>query len=62
MKRQKWIWLVWTVIFLCYLVPYTLLTGVVSWRGSFLFWTLAGVVVIALNIYITKDFEVNEND
>lgn len=62
MKRSKWIWAVWAVVLLCYLVPYTLLTNVAMWYGSFLFWTCAGLVVIALNIYITQDFEEHSND
>ncbi|AFT70575.1 MULTISPECIES: hypothetical protein [Alloalcanivorax] len=57
MQRSKWIWLVWVVVALCYLVPYTILRDVHAWYGSFLFWSLAGVLVIAINLYITKDFE-----
>ncbi|MBW6391044.1 MAG: hypothetical protein LPK08_04545 [Halomonas sp.] len=62
MKRSKWIWLVWAVVLLCYLVPYTLLNDVQAWYGSFLFWTIAGLAVIALNLFITKDFEEHSND
>lgn len=59
MQRRKWIWLVWAVVLLSYVIPYTLLTGVQAWYGSFLFWSLAGLAVIGLNAYITKDFEGN---
>ncbi|CAD5260136.1 MULTISPECIES: hypothetical protein [Halomonadaceae] len=62
MKRSKWIWLVWAVVLLSYLVPYTLLSGVALWYGSFLFWMLAGLAIIALNVFITKDFEEHSND
>ncbi|NVF15258.1 hypothetical protein [Vreelandella maris] len=62
MKRSKWIWLVWAVVLLSYLVPYTLLSGVAFWYGSFLFWMLAGLAIIALNVFITKDFEEHSND
>lgn len=62
MKRSKWIWLVWAVVLLSYLVPYTLLRGVALWYGSFLFWSCAGLAVIALNVFITKDFEEHSND
>lgn len=62
MKRSKWIWLVWAVVLLSYLVPYTLLNGVALWYGSFLFWMLAGLAIIALNVFITKDFEEHSND
>ncbi|TCJ25734.1 hypothetical protein E0X81_07855 [Halomonas sp. GDM18] len=62
MKRSKWIWLIWALILLCYAVPYTLLSDVSAWYGSFLFWSVAGLVVIAVNLYITKDFEEHGND
>ncbi|WP_158773995.1 hypothetical protein [Cobetia sp. L2A1] len=62
MKRSKWIWLIWALVLLCYVVPYTLLTHVSAWYGSFLFWSVAGVIVIAVNLYITKDFEEHSND
>ncbi|MBL7249803.1 hypothetical protein ACLD02_16975 [Alloalcanivorax sp. C16-2] len=57
MQRSKWIWLIWAVVVLCYVVPYTVLSDVHAWYGSFLFWTLAGVAVIVVNFIITKDFE-----
>ncbi|PKG52175.1 MULTISPECIES: hypothetical protein [Halomonadaceae] len=62
MKRSKWIWLVWAVVLLSYLVPYTLLSDVSRWYGSFLFWSVAGLVIIALNVFITKDFKENSDD
>ncbi len=62
MKRSRWIWLVWVVVLLSYVVPYTLLNHVAQWYGSFLFWTCAGLVVIAVNVLITKDFEDHNND
>ncbi|MDA5564604.1 MULTISPECIES: hypothetical protein [Cobetia] len=62
MKRSKWIWLIWALVLLCYAVPYTLLSDVSAWYGSFLFWSVAGLVVIAVNLYITKDFEEHGND
>lgn len=62
MKRSKWIWLVWAVVLLCYVVPYTLLGNVSHWYGSFLFWACAGLVIIALNVFITKDFKEHSDD
>ncbi|KAA0010019.1 hypothetical protein F0A17_19235 [Billgrantia pellis] len=55
--KGKGIWLVWALVVLCYAVPYTLLTDVARWYGSFLFWTLAGLAVIALNVFITRGFK-----
>lgn len=62
MKRIKWIWAVWIVVLLSVVVPFTLLTDVAAWYGSFLFWACTGLTVIALNIFITKDFEGHSND
>lgn len=62
MKRSRWIWLVWVVVLLCYVVPYTLLSDVARWYGSFLFWALAGLVIIALNVLITRDFKEHSDD
>ncbi|MCE8016207.1 hypothetical protein HOP62_08965 [Halomonas sp. MCCC 1A17488] len=55
--QGKGIWLLWVVVALCYAVPYTLLAGVTRWYGSFLFWALAGLAVIALNVFLTRDFK-----
>ena len=62
MTRSKWIWLVWAVVLLSYLVPYTLLSDVSRWYGSFLFWPVAGLVIIALNVFITSDFKEHGDD
>lgn len=62
MKRRNWIWAVWIVVLLSGVVPYTLLTNVAAWYGSFLFWACAGLAVIALNIFITQDFGEHDRD
>lgn len=62
MNRRKWIWAVWIVVLLSCVVPYTLLTNIAAWYGSFLFWACAGLAVIALNIFITKDFGEHDRD
>ncbi|MBE0462159.1 hypothetical protein EI547_01630 [Halomonas sp. FME20] len=62
MKRGKWIMTVWLVVLLSCVVPYTLLTNTAAWYGSFLFWACAGLVVIALNIFITRDFKEHDRD
>lgn len=61
-RGNKWIWLVWGVVLLCYLVPYTLLTNVQAWYGSFLFWTVAGLAVIVLNVLLTRNFREDDRD
>lgn len=44
------------VIALCYAVPYLVLGHVAAWYGSFLFWCIAGVAVIVLNVIATSGF------
>lgn len=44
------------VILSAYLIPYTVLTGVERWYGSFLLWILVGVVVIIINLFITRNW------
>ncbi len=45
------------LVLACYGVPYLLLSRVNAWYGSFLFWTLAGVLVIVLNVAATRDLD-----
>ncbi|MER0236704.1 hypothetical protein [Fulvimarina sp. MAC8] len=44
----------------CYVVPYGMLGDVADWTGAFLFWSLAGLVVIALNAMATARFGDND--
>jgi hypothetical protein len=44
------------LVLFCYAVPYLLLDHINAWYGSFLFWTLAGLLVIVLNGLATRDF------
>jgi len=57
MKTSKWIWFVGLLVILSYVVPYSVLTHVQAWYGSFLFWSLIGVLVIVANIFMTQDFK-----
>jgi len=57
MKTSNWIWFVGLLVFLSYAVPYSVLTHVQAWYGSFLFWSLIGVLVIVANIFMTQDFK-----
>lgn len=41
------------LILLSYVVPYTVLSDVDRWYGSFLFWSLATAAVIAINAVIS---------
>lgn len=44
------------LILLAYIIPYTVLTDVAKWYGSFLLWVMLGLVIIVVNIIITKDW------
>lgn len=56
MSRSLSLKLVSLVILACYLVPYAFIGHIAAWYGSFLFWCLAGVAVIILNITATAGF------
>lgn len=45
------------VVLACFIVPFTLLRDVDAWYGSFLFWSLASVVVIAINWVLSADWK-----
>lgn len=49
MERKGIIWaaVMALLVLLAYVVPYTVLSGVDHWYGSFLFWTVFGLVAIA---------------
>lgn len=57
MSRKLSFQLIGAVIVACYAVPYLLLGRAESWAGSFLFWCIAGVVIIFLNIAATANFD-----
>lgn len=56
MQKSRAIWLVPValIMLLNFMVPYTLLSGVDAWYGSFLFWTLATLVVIGINAVVSS--------
>jgi cell division protein FtsW (lipid II flippase) len=44
------------LILIAYLVPYTVLSEVAKWYGSFLFWILIAVVIVGVNYVLTRDW------
>ncbi|WP_110686410.1 hypothetical protein [Salinicola aestuarinus] len=56
MNPRRLKWGIWAVVVLCYAVPYALLRDVAHWYGSFLFWGIAGLTIILLNVLMTADF------
>lgn len=55
MVRKLSLACIWILALLCYVVPYLFLDQVNAWYGSFLFWTVTGLLVIALNLAATRD-------
>ena len=49
MSRSLSLKLVSLVILACYIVPYAVIGHIATWYGSFLFWCLAGIAVMAGN-------------
>lgn len=56
MRVKLALWLMGGLILSCYLVPYFVLDNVATWRGAFLFWSVAGLAVIGLNVVATREF------
>lgn len=49
-----WAGAIFVLVILAYVVPYTLLSGVDRWYGSFFFWTVFGLVTIAVIWAMTR--------
>lgn len=56
MLRKLSLGLMVLLIAACYFVPYGMLGDVASWKGAFLFWTIAGLLVIGVNAMATASF------
>ncbi|WOI57973.1 hypothetical protein [Palleronia sp. LCG004] len=55
MTRRSALGLVGLIVLAAYAVPYLILGDIARWWASFLFWTLSGVAIIALNWVATRD-------
>lgn len=55
MANRKSLWLVAVAVLIvaAFVVPYTLLSDVDAWYGSFLFWVLLTALVIAVNAIVS---------
>lgn len=54
-KREiRWALFLIALVLSAYIVPYTLLSDVNEWYGSFLYWSLFAIVIIISNVLITK--------
>jgi len=53
-SEKKWALIIFLVILLAYILPYTVFTDVTKWYGSFFVWVILTSIVIVLNIIMTK--------
>ena len=56
LSKKLWGAFIVLLILLAYIVPYTILTNVQAWYGSFLFWGIICVLIIFANIMVTRDW------
>lgn len=57
-RKSKRFWgaIIILLILSAYILPYTILSNVQKWYGSFLAWGLIGVLIIFANIMVTRDW------
>lgn len=56
LQERNWMLVIAGIILLAYVIPYTVLSQVTAWYGSFLFWFLIGLAAIFVNVFITRDW------
>lgn len=56
LRGVVWVGAMVVLLGVAYLVPYTLLSGVDAWNGSFLFWTVFGLLAIVVIAAITRSW------
>ncbi|GAE95019.1 hypothetical protein JCM21714_4222 [Gracilibacillus boraciitolerans JCM 21714] len=58
MNRKEKIWglIILIIVFLGYLIPYTFLSNVTKWYGSFLLWSILAILIILVNYFLTKSW------
>jgi len=57
MEGKGWILVIGLITLLGHWLPYTLLSNVNAWHGSFLLWLVLDVVLILIAMIITRNFE-----
>lgn len=55
-NELKWGIVALVLILLAYMIPYTILTDVAMWYGSFFLWIIIALVIILVNIIVTSDW------
>ncbi|WP_208590587.1 hypothetical protein [Gracilibacillus suaedae] len=59
-KEKFWGLIILLVVILGYVIPYTFLSDVTKWYGSFLFWSILAVITILANYFLTTDWSDEE--
>ena len=55
-RKSLWLIAVAVLIISAFVVPFTLLAGLDAWYGSFLFWTIVTMLVIAINAVVSASW------
>ncbi|WP_306807559.1 hypothetical protein [Cytobacillus gottheilii] len=55
-RELKWALAILVIVLLGYFLPYTVLTNVQAWYGSFLLWTVLAVIIIVINYFLSKNW------
>lgn len=55
-RKSLWLIAIAVLVFSAFIVPYTALTGIDAWYGSFLFWVVVTVLVIAINAVVSSSW------
>ncbi|MEN1970220.1 hypothetical protein WMZ97_19385 [Lentibacillus sp. N15] len=54
--KKIWGTFIVVLILLAYILPYTIMTSIHAWYGSFLLWGIIGSLIIIANIMVTRDW------
>lgn len=56
MTENKWAIIIGIIVLLAFFLPFTLLTNIEKWYGSFFIWIVLTLIVIICNITLTKNW------
>ncbi|GLO66906.1 MULTISPECIES: hypothetical protein [Oceanobacillus] len=56
MTENKWAIIIGSIVLLAFFLPFTLLTNIEKWYGSFFIWIVLTLIVIFCNITFTKNW------
>ena len=59
-RKSLWLIVIAVLILAAFIVPFTLLSDVDAWYGSFLFWVVVSVFVISINAFVSASWRDKE--